>query len=209
MALKSNTKDQSRRTQAGRREAAEGALFEAAIALIADHGVKGTTLAEVGAAAGYSRGLAAHYFKTKDRLLQVTAEYVHQRYADLLAAKNAKPGLETLLQIVELSCTMGGVEVAKAVYLMQKEAFFDTAGLREVFKRYNRSALRRIENEISAGILNGEIRKGINPSAEAVVLLALIRGVRAQWFLASERVNLLKMKRELTQFVRRNLSVGG
>jgi len=208
MARTLKAKDQLKRTQVDRREAAESALLQAAISLISDRGVKGTTLAEVGEAAGYSRGLAAHHFKTKDRLLQATAEYVHERYVDLLAAKKARPGLETIVQIVELSCTMRSVEVARAVYLMQKEAFFNTSGLRDVFKKYNRAALQRIENEIRAGVANGEIKKAANPKAEAVILLALIRGIRAQWILASGKVNLSKMRRELTQYVRRNLSVG-
>jgi AcrR family transcriptional regulator len=207
MAPKLKAKDPVRRTQSDRREAAESALFQAALSLIADRGVKGTTLAEVGEAAGYSRGITAHHFKTKDRLLQATARYVHERYASLLAAKKAKSGLETIVQIVELSCTARSVEVTRAVSLMQKEAFFDTSGLKDVFKKYNRAALQRIENEIRAGMASGEIRKRINPRAEAAILLALIRGVRAQWILSAEKVNLPKMKRELTRFARRNLAV--
>jgi AcrR family transcriptional regulator len=209
MSSQSNTQNRTRRTQVDRREIAEIALFEAAIALIADHGVKRTTLAEVGAAAGYSRGLAGHYFKTKDRLLQATAEYAHQRYAEQLADKNAKPGLETLLQIVELSCTKRSLEIAKAMYLMQKEAFFDTAGLADVIKKFNRDALRRVENEISAGVSKGEIRKDIKARAAAVVLLGLIRGIPEQLFFSAEKVKLSKIKRELTQFVARNFSIVG
>ncbi|WP_050043998.1 TetR/AcrR family transcriptional regulator [Bradyrhizobium sp. LTSPM299] len=207
MAPKLNVKEPLRRTQSDRREAAEGALLQAALSLIANRGVKGTTLAEVGEAAGYSRGIATHYFKTKDGLLQATAKYVHERYASLLAGKKAEPGLETIVQIVELSCTVRSVEAARAMYLMQKEALFDTSGLRDVFKKYNRAALQRIENEIRTGMANGEIRKRINPRAEAATLLALIRGVRAQGVLASEKVNLPKTKRELTEFARRNLAV--
>jgi AcrR family transcriptional regulator len=209
MTPKLDSKVQPRRTHSDRREAAEGALIRAALSLIADRGVKGTTLADVGEAAGYSRGLAPHYFKTKERLLQATARYVHEQYGALLGAKKAKPGLETIIRILELVCTMRSGKAAKAVSLMQKEAFFDTFGLRDIFKKYNREALRRIENEIKAGMANGEIRKSVNPRAEAAVLLSLVRGVRAQLVSSPQQVNLSKMKRELTQFAIRSLRIDG
>jgi len=126
MATKLSAKEPLRRTQSDRREVAEGALLQAALSLIASRGVKGTTLAEVGEAAGYSRGIAAHYFKTKDGLPAGYREIRSRAYASLLAAKKAKPGLETIVQIVELSCTVRSAEVARAVNLMQKEALFDT-----------------------------------------------------------------------------------
>lgn len=195
-----------RRTQAHRRETAEAALLDAALSLISVRGVKGTTLGEVGEAAGYSKGIAAHYFKTKDRMLQATAEYVNEVYAQLLVETSSKPGLETLMRFVEMSCTPRRLELSRAIYLMQKEAFFNTSGLTDVFKKYNKRALKRLENEIRIGISKGEIRKDADPKAEAIVLLALTRGLRSQWILGPDKMNLLKMKADMTDFVRSNLS---
>ncbi|RXH06672.1 TetR/AcrR family transcriptional regulator [Bradyrhizobium vignae] len=195
-----------RRTQAHRRETAEAALLDAALSLISVRGVKGTTLGEVGEAAGYSKGIAAHYFKTKDRMLQAAAEYVNEVYAQLLVETSAKPGLETLMRFVEMSCAPLRLELSRAIYLMQKEAFFNTSGLADVFRKYNKRAVKRLESEIRAGIANGEIRKDADPKAEAIVLLALTRGLRTQWILAPDKLNLLKMKTEMADFVRTNLS---
>jgi AcrR family transcriptional regulator len=198
-----------RRTQADRREAAEGALLDAALSLISARGVKGTTLGDVGEAAGYSKGIAAHYFKTKDRLLQATAEYVNEQFARALARESSKPGLETLLRFVDLSCSPRRLESSRAMYLMQKEAIFDTSGLNNIFKKYNRRALKQIEDEIRAGIANGEIRNDANPKIEAAMLLALTRGARTQWLLAPDELNLLKVKADLRDFVRHNLAAKG
>ncbi|MGJ4932384.1 TetR/AcrR family transcriptional regulator [Bradyrhizobium sp. HKCCYLS2038] len=206
MASTHEVQRRPRRTQAHRREAAEAALLDAALSLISVRGVKGTTLAEVGEAAGYSKGIAAHYFKTKDRMLQATAEYVNEVYAQLLDEGSSKPGLETLMRFVEMSCTPRRLELSRAIYLMQKEAFFDTWGLAEVFKKYNKRALKRLESEIRAGILEGEIRKDADPKSEAILLLALTRGLRSQWILNPDKLNLLKMKDEMAEFVRSNLS---
>ena len=58
-----------RRTHAERREEAERSMLDAAVRIVAEHGLEYLTLAECGEAAGYSRGLAAHYFGSKDALI--------------------------------------------------------------------------------------------------------------------------------------------
>lgn len=197
-----------RRTQSDRREAAERALIEAALSLIAVHGVKGMTLGDVGETAGYSRGIAAHYFKSKDGLLQAAAEDIYEHYSRLLGGDSTRPGLETIFQFVDLSCTTRRLPSSRAMYLMQKDAFFNTAGLAGILKKYNRQALNRLEREIRVGIANGEIRKDADPKSEAMILLAMTRGIRSQWILAPNKVNLLKMKGDVIAFIRRSLAAG-
>jgi AcrR family transcriptional regulator len=62
-----------RRSQAGRRDEAEQRLLAAAVRLVAEQGLERITLADVGAAAGYSRGLPAHYFGSKAGLVVALA----------------------------------------------------------------------------------------------------------------------------------------
>lgn len=45
-------------------------MLNAAAELVIDEGVRSLTLARVGERAGYSRGLATHYFGSKQALLQ-------------------------------------------------------------------------------------------------------------------------------------------
>ena len=66
-----------RRTQQERSSQAEKALMDAAAELFARHGVDQTSLADVGQAAGYSRGLVNHHFGTKATLVERLAR--HQR----------------------------------------------------------------------------------------------------------------------------------
>ena len=60
----------ARRTQRERREQAERKVLAAATALIAQHGSRALTLAEVGEAAGYSRGIVSHHFGSRENLLR-------------------------------------------------------------------------------------------------------------------------------------------
>jgi len=54
-----------RRTQATRRKESDRRMLRAAARLFAERGVSGTSLADVGVAAGYSRGLPVERFGTK------------------------------------------------------------------------------------------------------------------------------------------------
>src|SRR5580693_854740 len=60
----------ARRTQQERSSQAEKALMDAATELFARRGVDQTSLADVGEAAGYSRGLVNHHFGTKATLVE-------------------------------------------------------------------------------------------------------------------------------------------
>lgn len=86
----------TRRTQADRRQKSEKQLIDNAILLIAKRGVEGLRLAELGAAAGYSRGLAGHYFGTKEVLISRVIERIFTRYNKLLAKGSEATGLSAI-----------------------------------------------------------------------------------------------------------------
>src|SRR5258705_6333594 len=63
-----------RRRQAERRAQSERRLLDAATQLIAEQGFSNTTLAQIGAKAGYSRGLVNERFGSKRELVKVLAD---------------------------------------------------------------------------------------------------------------------------------------
>src|ERR1700724_4301357 len=75
-----SAKKRRRRTQEERREEAERRILEAAGRIIGKTGVETFTLADVGVAAGYSRGLPAYYFETKSGLLAAVVRYLVDHY---------------------------------------------------------------------------------------------------------------------------------
>src|SRR5262252_5626489 len=70
-----------RRSHSERREEAEERMLEAAAKIVAERGLENLTLAECGEAAGYSRGLAAHYFDSKAGLLSAIATHIVSEYS--------------------------------------------------------------------------------------------------------------------------------
>jgi AcrR family transcriptional regulator len=205
----SNTAPRTRRRQADRREAAEQALLQAAVSLIATKGIRGTTFAEIGEAAGYSKGLPAHYYKNKTILLKSVVDYIYDHFAErLIAGRHAERGLDALIKAIEVTFAPPSLEMAKALNLMQKEALIPDSDLRPVFQSYNRETIARIAKEIQIGIDKKEIRPDVNPQLQAELLLATLRGINVQWAMNPKGVNHKKVTKEMIALFKRSLATG-
>ena len=87
-----------RRSQTERREEAEHRLLQAALEIVARRGSVRMTLAEVGEAAGYSRGLPAHRFGSKAGLVHALAGYIGERFGQQREqGPKPEPGLDAIL----------------------------------------------------------------------------------------------------------------
>jgi AcrR family transcriptional regulator len=206
--LKANSppSPRTRRRQADRREAAEQALLQAAVHLIATKGIRGTTVASIGEAAGYSKGLPAHYYKNKTSLLKSVVDYIYEGFAERLrTGRPAERGLDALIKAVEVFA-QSNLEMAKTLNLMQKEALLPDSELRPVFQNYNRVTIARIAKEIQIGIDKKEIRADITPQVEAALLLAALRGINVQWTLNPTAVDHASITREMVGFLKRSLA---
>jgi TetR/AcrR family transcriptional repressor of bet genes len=69
------------RSERGTREGRRRELVGAAIVIIAENGLAGTTLAKVAAEAGLSAGIVNHHFDTKDALLIETLRTLSEEFA--------------------------------------------------------------------------------------------------------------------------------
>jgi AcrR family transcriptional regulator len=195
------------RTQVARREAAEQRLLDAAIQLISERGIKGTTLGDVGEAAGYSSGLTAHHYKTKGGLLTAVTAEIHRRFRRALAdADLPEPGLPRLLATVDVYLAVKDVSSARALALIQKEALAQQSEYRGILRKFNRQSVDGIVAQIQAGVEKGEIRRDVNALAEASLMLAAMRGSRAQWLQLGDKVDLVKVAKELKDHLKRSLA---
>ena len=156
-----------RRSHAERREEAERRLLDAALAIVAQRGSVRMTLAEVGEAAGYSRGLAAHRFGSKAGLVQALAGYIGEQFGQQRARGPAlQPGLEAIVGNIRFyfSRRGGAWTSSRALLVMMNEACIEAQPeLRPVVVAYNRSALAWFEQHIATGIARGEISRRQRP----------------------------------------------
>lgn len=193
-----------RRTHAQRREEAERRILEAAVDIVASKGSVRMTLAEVGEAAGYSRGLPQHRFGSKAGLLKALAAFIVERFRQERADREMpQPGLESICAsiIVYFSGRDPRRTAARALIVMMTEAGMDGADLRDMMAAYNRAVLRYFERNLKAAIGNGEVSPETDPRAAAVVMLGAMRGVLLQW-LCDDRIRMTKVRDELLRIAR-------
>jgi len=197
-----------RRTQAERREEAESALLDAATRLIAEKGLDEFTLADAGEAAGYSRGLPAHYFGSKAELLAAVGEHIRQWFFEGLEAHvQTRRGLANLLAAVDFYFEVCARDrtMMLALHTLLAGAL-NKPTLVPAVSKLNRDSVRSVEVALRAGIANGEIRRGIDVDACALQLLATVRGIVAMWLVDPANVDLAAQRRTLVASIKRDFA---
>ena len=191
-----------RRSHAERREEAERKLLEAALEIVARRGSVRMTLAEVGEAAGYSRGLPAHRFGSKAGLVHALAGYIGERFgSQRKQGQPLEPGLDAILGNLHFYFSRKGdaFTATRALLVMMTESCMEPGtDLRAEVAAYNRSALAWFEQHIRTGIERGQIAADNDPAITAVILLGAMRGVMLQW-LVDDRIKLAAVRDRLLQ----------
>lgn len=200
--------DASRRTHAERRDEAERRLLAAAVGIVSDRGIEGMTLAEVGEAAGYSRGLPAHYFGRKNDLVAAVASHIADGFANRLAQTSTRqPGLESLLHSVGAYFN-GGLHApanTRALLIALAEALTEPA-LSDAMSSVTQRSVGRLRSMLRQGIERGEIRRDVNPHAQAVMILGTLRTTIAQWTIDPERIDLKVLRDRYVASLQRSLA---
>lgn len=201
------TVETQRRSQAERRDEAEHRLLEAAATLVARHGLERVTLAEVGEAAGYSRGLPAHYFGSKSGLIVRLAEYLVDHFLEELSLVEQHPqGLARILGIVRfyLDSAARTPVRTRALYVLLGEGL-NSKLVGPPLAELTARSVKEIEGNLVAGIKARNIRTGINARAQAIAILALLRGSVSQWLLSPRTVDIESLRDEAVTMLTRSL----
>lgn len=197
-----------RRSRADQRDEAERRLLAAAVRLVAERGLERLTLTDIGEAAGYSRGLPAHYFGSKTGLIVTLANHVVDGF--VRAAERADlrgDGLEKLMGIVAFYLDSAAREPTRtrALFVLLGEGLSNPL-ISKSLAALNARSVRGLESNLAAAIEAGEIRADIDPSAEAVLILAALRGVVSQWLLAPAEIDLAAVRDALLATLQRSLA---
>lgn len=158
-------------TQLERSDSSKAAITTAAIQLVAELGPFGFSLADVAARAGVSRGLPAHYFHSRDGLMEVVARSVlapWQVPSDL--------GLEALLATVgdalQQACKPS-TDLRAMVALLNERG---PSPWRDHAKLYWEGQLAVFKAHLLAASQSGSLRHGLNPDLQAQVIATTLWG---------------------------------
>jgi AcrR family transcriptional regulator len=197
-----------RRSHAERRNEAEAALLKAAVQIVAERGLESLTLADVGEAAGYSRGLPAHYFGSKEGLEGALARHIVRNFGRGLGRTEKHAlGFVRLLGVVGFyfDSSQKDTVYTRALFAILAEAVTNPR-LRKHIAELNAHSVSYIAENIKAGIAAGDIRKAINIQATATLILSSLRGAVTQWLTAPESVDLRTLRNEYIGSLKRSLA---
>ena len=169
-------------TKVRQSDVAKANLLEATIALIAECGLLGFSLADVGDRAGVSRGLAGYHFKTRQALLLAALVSLGEDEADN-RGRGMKPMLQWVRDQVQVAGT-GDIRVrAKLQLALGPGADREVLKLRDAYRRRHADRLTR---HLSAARAAQEVLQTLDPTETAAMILGLIQGEQLRAIVAGE-----------------------
>jgi AcrR family transcriptional regulator len=193
-----------RRTQAERRAAARDRLLQAAAELIAECGLAGVTLAQVGERAGYSRGIANHHFGTKAALIEELISQVEEEFVAATApVRNLDASVDEL--VTTSSIFIGLLEnlpaIHRAFLVLWASAVADDE-LRPRMAASDATFRDAVTAIVERGKVRGEVDDSLNADTFAVMLLGQLRGLALQHLIAGDEIDLAVVRRGLEAAIR-------
>lgn len=179
----------ARRTQKERTALSEQRMFEAAVGLLVERGIKGTTLARIGERAGYSRGLVTHRFGSKAGLLA----YVHDTVAEAWLEHVGETvgdatGVVALERVVDAVYTfiVDEPEELRAMYLLRYASIDPSADYRANVAKVNRAHVRELQSWVEQGQQAGEVDPSVDARLAAELFASLVDGLLYRWLVTPD-----------------------
>lgn len=162
------------------------------------------TLAEIGEAAGYSRGLATHHFGNKAELLRALTTEMHRSFAKQMQAAPPSPtGLQAVLGYVRVYFGRSDAQWTntRALLLLLAESLLENSDTVQVVTECNREMFEWIEENLRAGILQGEVRRDVDPALGAEFIVGAVRGLAQQRLSQGRLASLRRNKEQVVQLI--------
>jgi TetR/AcrR family transcriptional regulator, transcriptional repressor for nem operon len=154
-------------------------VLNAATALVFEHGVAGTTLDDVRAAANVSKGQLYHYFTDKQELVHAVIDHTVQevldaqpRLIDLSSWVAIAGWFDDLVQLQVDRCGVGGCPIGSLAGELAETDERARAELAAGFDRWEAPLREGLERMQTAG----KLRRGADPARLATATLAAIQG---------------------------------
>lgn len=196
----------ARRSQEDRRAESDRRILASARRLIARKGSAGTTLAEIGLAAGYSRGLPSERYGSKQALLlELVARTEEAFQAQLAADLGHRTGLAAVEARIEAHLTgaLRGAEGVRTLYLLTMESLTVAPELHARVADLARGYREGFAQHLTEARAAGEIDAGIDVQTCATVLLGAVRGLISQWLIDPGAIDIPTAKAALVSLVRK------
>lgn len=191
----------TRRTQAERRAESERRIITAAIVAIGRKGSAQTSLAEIGKAAGYSRGLPAHLFGNKNNLIvSVAQSLMLLPPQDTLFAVEPTGGVAEMLEMLRqwFLIAVHQPEFARGFLVLWSEALAadvrtNAPELHAMLQTVDHAGRLRVRKFLRNARARGELRKQVNIETQPALIIGSLLGILWQWTISPATIDLRKL----------------
>ena len=155
-------------------------ILEAAMALYARHGVKGTGLAAIGQAAGVTHaGVLYHFGSSRRLLLAVLDERDRRFWRETARDWEGRGGLDALRQMPRLArWNRDNWELAKLFTVLEAENLDEQDEAHGYFLERRRRVRGRVQRAIEEGQRRGEVRADVDATVKADEAVAFMDGAQ-------------------------------
>jgi len=192
-----------RRTQVERTRASREKIIQAAIEFFAQHGFRGTKMADIAKAADLTEPGLLHHFPSKTHLLMEVLKERDRIDSERMRAtlqKNGNHFLEAGAELVEHNETVPGL--VQLFTLLVAEGISHEHPAHDFFiQRYQRERDFMVKTIAQAQQAN-EVRSDIPAETLGVLIFAIMDGLQVQWLLEPEKINMPEVFGVLTNLLR-------
>ena len=178
-----------RRTQEQRTALSDRLLVGAAIALLIERGIAGTTLNAIGERAGYSRGLVTHRFGSKAGLLAHVHDTVASHWIERVQARvGPVVGVTAWERVVDAlyEFIAEAPDEIRAMYLLRYASIDPGSEYRANVAKFHKAQRRDAQRWLEAGRLAGEVNSGIDTYIAAELFCSTADGLVYRWLVNPE-----------------------
>lgn len=179
-------------------------MREAAIRLLVERGLAGTTLAQIGERAGYSRGLATHRFGSKAGLLRAVLRSISRLWRDKLAAHTrGMRGVEAMCGAVDAQFALlrEAPDAVRAMFLLWFVSIDPSTRFRANVRRVHETQRRDVAAWVEDAQAHGEMAADASAERVAEQFCGAMIGIVYQWLVGPD-VPLEAMHQQLKHDIR-------
>jgi len=180
-------------TKVERREISDKRMIGAAMKLIAEKGVARTTLAEVGLASGYSRGLPVARFGSKLGLIETIVDFVDDNFAAVSPELTGNlRGIQAAHARIAAHIEAGTKSpiAAWVICHLYGEATSGFPELRPRMHALSESFAKGFETHLVEAQQDGEIAPDVDCKLIATIFVGIVRGIFVEWMLSDKKMDM-------------------
>jgi AcrR family transcriptional regulator len=197
----------ARRTRVQQGEDTRRAILDAAVALYAEGGFRGTGLIAIGQRAGVHHATVLYHYRTgKDLLLAVLKER-DRRFRELSRETRAEGGLAALRSLPMAGAFNATHPLwARLFSVLQVENLDPGAEAHDYFVRRRADTHALVAQQLGEARERGQIRSDVDVDGTADVVLAFMTGAQIQSLLVPDRVDLVATYERFTRMLLTDLA---